>query len=52
MRSITQGQLLFKVLQGVLKVTLVDAFGFLPQILGGGRNVQMVLSHSMDAGSP
>ena len=51
MRWITQGQLLFKGLQGVLKVTLVDAFGFLPQICGGDRYLQTVLSHSMDAGS-
>ena len=52
MRRITQGQLLFKGLQGVRKVTLVDASGFLPQILGGSGYLQTVLSHSMDAGSP
>ena len=52
MRWITQGQLLFKGSQVVLHVTLVVAFDFLPQILGGGGDLQMILFHSLDAGSP
>ena len=30
------------------RVTLVVAFGFFPKILGGGRDLQMVLCHSMN----
>ena len=32
-------------------VTLVVAFGFFPKTLEGGGDLQMVLSHSINAGS-
>ena len=34
-----------------LRVTLVVAFGLLPQNLGGGGDLQMVLCHSKSVGS-
>ena len=37
-----------KIFSGSCIVTLVVAFGFLPQILGGGGDLRMVLCRSMD----
>ena len=35
----------------LIRVTLVVTLGFCPKILGGGRDLQMVLLHSMNVGS-
>ena len=47
----TFGIIILYIFVGILEVIFVLAFGFLLHIFGDGRDLQMVLYHSMNVGS-